>query len=587
MRFLRSLRVQILLWTILPLMVILVAVSFGSINLHQSSMRDMVAERDAHLAVLAAERLNDLLQARAVALETIQKSIIQTNSVPQGLTGVEPSANWFDLGVGVYLADGTPVGDGSTFIQPNSPAIQAIHQDSQANPGRTVFRLAAEPEKPWFLMLAVTDSQTKASVIGAISQRGLNLPNIFELVNRSQRTEPYLIATNGRVIYHRDERELNRDYRVHAGVTAALRGEAGAAFEHLPSEDEHVVGYAPIATTGWGLLIEEPWADVIVPGLQYTLWMPILVLVAAIASLTAVQFGLWRVIRPLQILGREASRMAWGDFHTIEKPVGGIAEIRDLQSTLQEMAAQVHKYQDGMRDYIVVLTQTQEEERKRLARELHDVIVQSVIALGQRVKILQLDWQRVLEEKQGTGTVDIEERLNKISELVGSCLQDLRNIIRDLRPIYLEELGLVSALETLANKTETDSLEVEFNFEGSQRDLPSEVNLAIYRIAQAAVTNAVRHGNPGFIGIELKYQEDGILLSIEDNGSGFVPPERPSDLALQGHYGLMGMYERTTRLGGHLSIRSIPGAGTKIVAFLPYSQQPGKRNLDREDFAIQ
>jgi signal transduction histidine kinase len=231
-----------------------------------------------------------------------------------------------------------------------------------------------------------------------------------------------------------------------------------------------------------------------------------------------------------------------------------------------------------MRDYIVVLTQTQEDERKRLARELHDVVVQSVIALGQRVKILQLDWREDIDGKRDATLPDIPERLNKLSEMIGNCLQDLRNIIRDLRPVYLEELGLVSALETLAQKTETELMKVEFVLMGGKRDLTSEMNLAIYRIAQAAVTNAVRHGAPSFIGIELNYQEEGVVLTIEDNGTGFVPPERPSDLALKGHYGLMGMYERTTRLGGHLSIRSIPGAGTRIVAFFPYN--PDFKSLD-------
>ena len=132
-----------------------------------------------------------------------------------------------------------------------------------------------------------------------------------------------------------------------------------STFEQLDGEVEHVVGYAPVLTTGWAVLIEEPWADVIVPGLQYSLWTPILVLIAAVASLGAVHFGLWKVIRPLQVLGREASRFtpAGVIFKPIEKPVGGIGEIHDLQFTLQEMAAQVHHYQDGMHDYIAVLTQ--------------------------------------------------------------------------------------------------------------------------------------------------------------------------------------------------------------------------------------
>ncbi len=191
-------------------------------------------------------------------------------------------------------------------------------------------------------MMARTDPDTRRTAVGVISLQGLNQPDLLGHVNRNPRREVNLISTDGRVIYHQDEDEIGRDYLVHAGVEQALRGKAGATFEQLDGEDEHVVGYAPVLTTGWAILIEEPWMDVIVPGLQYWLWAPILVLVAAVASLVAVHFGLWKLIRPLQVLGREASRLAWGDFQALEKPVGGIGEIRDLQSSLQEMAAQIH-----------------------------------------------------------------------------------------------------------------------------------------------------------------------------------------------------------------------------------------------------
>ena len=347
--------------------------------------------------------------------------------------------------------------------------------------------------------MALTNPTTGQTAVGALTQQGLNNPELIDHVNRNPRREAYLIAPDGRVIYHQDIDEIGRDYRIHAGVIQALRGEAGAAFEQLAGEDEHVFGYAPVLATGWAILIVEPWADVIVPGLQYSLWAPILVLVAAVASLGALHFGLGRVIRPLQILGRSASRLAWGDFQAIEKPVGGIDEIRDLQSTLQEMAAQIHRYQEGMHDYIAVLTQTQEEERKRLARELHDVIVQTVIAMGQRVKILQLDWRENCGEASSSDQNEVDLRLSKLSEMVGQCLEDVRNMIRDLRPIYLDELGLVSALEALSRSTDNETIQTAFEVMGDERVLSREANLAIYRIAQAAISNAVRHGQPDFI----------------------------------------------------------------------------------------
>ena len=570
MRFLRGLRVQILLWTILPLILTLVAVSIGSITLHHKSMRDMVSERNAHLAGLAAARIDDQLQMRVTALQTVLKSAGNKSDVSTTLDDLEPLVELFDRGVTIYDNENTPVSQVSAKFLTVDSELQLLLENAKATPGQTAFRLINSAKQDWVFLMALTEPATKRTAVGAISQSGLHHLDLFNHINRTPKRQAYLIAPDGRVLYDRAELQINRDYQSHGGVQQALRGEAGATFQQLPGEVENVVGYAPVTITGWALLLEEPWTDVIAPGLQYSLWAPILVLVAAVASLGAIHFGLGRIIHPLQILGHAASRLAWGDFQAIDKPVGGIDEIHNLQSTLQEMAAQIHRYQDGMRDYIALLTQTQEDEQKRLARELHDVVVQMVIAMGQRVKILQLDCRDnniVGPEPLKHG---VDSSLKELSEMVGQCLTELRNLIKDLRPVYLEELGLISALEAMARGTETDKINVAFEIVGEERSLFREANLAIYRIAQAAVSNAVRHGQTDFIEIQLAFQEKGILLTVEDNGTGFTPPERPSDLALQGHFGLIGMYERAIRLGGHLSIRSEPGQGTKIATFLPY-----------------
>lgn len=571
MRFLRGLRVQMLLWTILPLILVLVVVSIGSITLHHKSMREMVAERNAHLAGLAAARIDDQLQMRVTVLKTVLKNAGDERDVSNSLADLEPLMALFDQGIIVYDSTNTPLSKVSTRFLTIRSDVRLLLAAAQAAPGQTSFRMINAAKQDWVFLMALTDPVTRRTAVGAISQSGLHHLDLFEHINRTPNREAYLIAPDGRVLYDRAELEINRDYQAHVGVQQALRGDAGATFEELPGEEEKVVGFAPVTMTGWALLLEEPWTDVIAPGLQYSLWAPILVLIAAVASLGAIHFGLGRIIHPLQILGQSASRLAWGDFQAIEKPVGGIDEIHDLQSTLQEMASQIHRSQAGMRDYIALLTQTQEEEQKRLARELHDVVVQSVIAIGQRVKILQLDWRELHPRGHPATSQKIESCLSELSEMIGQCLADLRNVIRDLRPVYLEELGLISALEAMARSTENEKIQVSFEVLGDEHSLSREYNLAIYRIAQAAVNNAVRHGQPDFLEIQLTFQDKGVLLTVEDNGVGFTPPERPSDLALQGHFGLIGMYERTIRLGGHLSIRSEPGKGTKIVTFLPYT----------------
>jgi HAMP domain-containing protein len=431
---LRSLQAQILLWITLPLILVLVTVSLGSITLHQRSMRTMVAERDAKLAGLAAGRLDDNLQAHIAALRLILAAAGRSSDPVAAVTGDGPPAASFSLGLVLFDAQGNPLTKvPAVYGASSATAVQAALR----RPGKPTYVFVPSATNPTTVVLALADPATQRVAAGGVSATDLGLPTLFDQIQQGGGAQPYLVDQGGHIIYHQDSGQIGRDRKIHPGVLQALQGESGATFAHLSGEQEHVVGYAPLPATGWALLVEEPWADVIVPALQYTLWAPILVLVAAVASLIALYFGLRRVVQPLQVLGRFASRLAWGDFQAIEKPVGGIDEIVQLQGTLQEMAAQIHRYQAGMQDYIAALTRTQEEERRRLARELHDETVQSLIAIAQRVRILELDWRSTERSEPVSADVGVEERLRELSEMVNQGLHEVRGVIRDLRPIYL------------------------------------------------------------------------------------------------------------------------------------------------------
>jgi two-component system sensor histidine kinase UhpB len=518
MRHLRGLRAQILLWTILPLILILVALSLGSITLHQQSMRTMVAERDGQLAGLAAAHLKDNLRERVLTLSTVLTATARLTDIEGGIRELGAEAATFDQGLAIFDAAGAPLTGVPAALRPEQGDVAALLRSAKDRPGQPAYQLMSTGSGPGLLLMAISDPITKRTAAGALSERGLGLPELFDRISRGRRAEVYLLDNTGHIIYHRDVRQIGKDRSTHSGVPQALRGESGATFEHLRDEDEHVVGYAPLTATGWALLVEEPWVDVIIPALQYTLWAPVLVLVAAIASLIAVHFGLRRVINPLQRLGRSAGRLAWGDFRAIEKPVGGIDEIQDMQSILQEMAAQIHRSQASMQDYIAALTEAQEEERRRLARELHDETVQSLIALGQRVKILALDWKEGCGSKDKATAHGVEARLTELSNMIAQSLKDVRSLIRDLRPIYLEELGLVAALDMLARTTGHGQTEAAFEAIGNERRLSSEAELAVFRIAQAALSNSVRHGKPTRISLRLDFGADGVVLSSEDDG---------------------------------------------------------------------
>jgi signal transduction histidine kinase len=267
-------------------------------------------------------------------------------------------------------------------------------------------------------------------------------------------------------------------------------------------------------------------------------------------------------LRPLQELDRRAARVAWGDFDAVKEPVGGVQEMEDLRATLAQMADRIRAYQSGMRDYLSAVTQAQEEERARLARELHDDTVQSLIALKQRAQMAR----RVVSHDPQRA----DERLAELERLIDHELGALRQLIGDLRPIYLEDLGFVPALEMLARRMEEQKgLTVTVEIRGEIARLAPDLEVAAFRIVQQALDNVAAHARARNAWVEVVFAADTLNLVVRDDGTGFIPPDQPADLARRGHFGLMGMHERTLLYGGQLIITSSPGAGSTIEAHLP------------------
>ncbi len=181
------------------------------------------------------------------------------------------------------------------------------------------------------------------------------------------------------------------------------------------------------------------WQAVTDPLLELTLVAPLALIPPLVFAVAALWFANRQIIQPLQKLEAQAAALAWGDFDAIQHPVGGIAEVQHLQNELAEMSRKVRASQEGLRDYIGAITSAQEEERLRLARELHDDTIQAVIALKQRI---QLTEQTVRDPAA-------RRTLGELEDLAAQTIENLRRMTRALRPIYLEDLGLVAALAWL------------------------------------------------------------------------------------------------------------------------------------------
>jgi two-component system sensor histidine kinase UhpB len=281
--------------------------------------------------------------------------------------------------------------------------------------------------------------------------------------------------------------------------------------------------------------------------------------------LLAIWLGTRQVIQPLRILESRAATLASGDFTTIQEPVGGIAEIQQLQKTLMEMAHKVQEAQRSLHAYIGSITSAQEEERHRLARELHDDTLQALIALKQRLQLAEL-------ELQSSGVSDVPElsQIQEITTFTEQTIENLRRLTRALRPIYLEDLGLVPALEMLARETgQAMGIPVEFRNLGVEQRLEPAIELALYRMAQEALSNIARHAQATQASVSIIYAPGSLTLQVVDDGVGFNVPMDPSAFAQGGHYGLLGLKERAELIGATFMLQSSPGSGTHLTVTLP------------------
>jgi signal transduction histidine kinase len=216
---------------------------------------------------------------------------------------------------------------------------------------------------------------------------------------------------------------------------------------------------------------------------------------------------------------------------------------------------------ENLRFYVRQITKAQEDERGRIARELHDETAQGLIDLSRRLDNLGSSCQECSET--------MLNRLDDLQHRIEDLLHGVRRFSRDLRPSVLDDLGLLPALEGLIADAGAYGIEPVLQTHGTPRRLSSDAELALFRIAQEGVNNAKRHSEASQVTIEVEFREDSLQLKIHDNGIGFDLRGRMSDLVAMGRYGLVGIDERTHLLGGRFTLETDVGEGTALIVEVP------------------
>ena len=261
-------------------------------------------------------------------------------------------------------------------------------------------------------------------------------------------------------------------------------------------------------------------------------------------------------------------RMAAGDFSESVK-VENEDELGDLADSINETARDLSRLQEAilaeeraraMQDRFTHVTLAQEDERRRISRELHDGLGPSLASIGNNLRACQYIIR--------TDPDRCEAQLEEIAQGVKGHTQDIQELIYDLRPLALDQLGLTGAIKQQAERFGQQAA-IEATFESPQElALAPVTEVTVFRIVQECLSNIQKHAKASQVGVSLQVMDTGMELRITDDGRGFVQNKVVSGTVESGH-GLLNMRERAELLGGSFSVKTSPGRGCQVILYIP------------------
>jgi len=275
----------------------------------------------------------------------------------------------------------------------------------------------------------------------------------------------------------------------------------------------------------------------------------IVVLLAAVAGLATGLLIMRRRSAPLERLIEEMEKVDLSrPGPLLPRSIDGIGETEEVERIELAFLRMMRRLEAERRRAGSAALRAQEEERARVARDLHDEVNQSLTGLLLR-----------LEAAREAAPPELEAELTETKALANQAMQELLSLARQLRPTALDDLGLTAAVAGQVKQLSRGEIEAEFVAEGDFTDLDDDTQLVVYRVAQEALSNATRHSGAGNIAVTLRRSnEDGVELEVSDDGRGFAFDES------EGGLGIAGMRERALLIGAKLTIESRPEHGTTV-----------------------
>lgn len=590
-----QLRSQAILLIIILLSLMLILTTGVTFLAYQQVSQSLAESRDQELAIVSAERLSESMEGFARGLRALASQAEMKRGEPtlqeQTLERVpDLIADFINHDGGIIILDANGF---VSVTEPFRPDLigqnfseEPYFQNAQAFPISTFFSdIIKEPGSGEdMIVIAVPIISDGGDFVGVIAGRFYltfqRLGQEIQKLRVGDEGTAYLVDRTGRLIWHPNARLIGTDFGSREAVKRLKQGDQDGAVTSQ-EQPRTVEGYAVVEVTGWGLVIGEPWTQVVQPAQNALRPVAIVLIVGLVTVAIIVALGVQRVTDPIQNLVTQTRQVTAGDYDA-QVNLSRIKEIKELGMAFNEMVDQIRRYRAGVRQYVADVTQSQEEERKRIARELHDDTVQTLIAIGQRIELVKGAIDNPAEARQ---------RLTEVRTMVTGAIASVRQFSRDLRPLALEDLGLWAAMQYLVNQlAQSEGIDVNFEVEGEIEGLSNDMEVAIYRILQETLNNVKKHAEATTVNVVAKITPRRIYLTVKDNGRGFEVPEAMTDFASSGSFGIMGLQERAQLFGGDVIIRSQPDQGTTVHMVMPRQTEPAPFEIHEtssfEDVAI-
>ena len=235
--------------------------------------------------------------------------------------------------------------------------------------------------------------------------------------------------------------------------------------------------------------------------------------------------------------------------------------LKHTESSLRESEGDLRQSRGELRALAARLLTTQEEERRRVSRELHD-------DLNQKLAMLEVDAERL--GQQGLLSPEVRKDVRSLRDRVAEVSNDIRRVAYQLHPSVLDHLGLHVALRSYcAEFSKRDGIQVKFSGQEHQEPVPEQIALCLYRVTQESLRNVAKHASAKSANVTLETVDSRIHLSIRDNGAGFDTASKH-----KGGIGLLSMKERVRLVDGEFTLKSKPGRGTRIDVWAPLPKGP-------------